>query len=224
MKENFRAIDGKKLRVLLDSYCSENHTNIYDLSKVAGYSASYIYDICKSGRIRNVGIDFLKKHCGIEYSQYMVKDGKPVGVDQKRFYKKRNKTVSDIDGKKLEAALDGYFAENGGNIYVLSESLGYSKKWLYDAIKTNRLPNVGIKLLKYECGIDFDQYKPEPKPEPVVENNKVEETKSEMSEQDMALMNTFFEKLDRIAVAIETMNDIQKKNSEYLEELKNMLK
>lgn len=219
-------IDGKKLAVLLRSYCAEENTNIYDLSRAAGYSQSWLYDICKSGRIRKAGIDFLKKNCGIDYSEYLSKDGKGVRDEKKYSYKKKHDVI-DIDGKKLESLLDEYFKTHGGNIYELSLEFGFSRKWLYDAIVTNRLRKVGINLIKYKCNIDLEDYLP--KPEPIVEEQpaETEESKKDISDEDkLALekLNEFLSKIDKIVDALDRLADIQQKNSESLEELKNMLK
>lgn len=203
-KSQFIPIDGKTLKVLITSWCAENHTNIYDLSKTAGYSASWLYDICKVGRIRKVGIDFLKKTCDINYESYRSANGDRVCAEAGSNFKKHADYVN-IDGKKLEALLNNWCSENETNIYDLSIKFGYSKKWLPEAIKYNRLRNVGVMLLKYETGIEYEDYK-YVEPEPVVKEEKKDISTDFGDQEAKEYLDKFLSRLDRIADALEELN------------------
>lgn len=205
----FININGQKLKHILTCWCKEHDTDIYELSRAAGYSNSWLYDICKVGRIRKVGVEFLGKHCGIKYAEYATSDGKRVPCPGKQGGYKKNPEFVDIDGKKLEELLQPYLKENGTSIYDLSVKFGFSKKWLPEAIKENRLCKVGISLIKYETGIDYEDYK-YVEPEPVKEEVKEEEKKdisTDAEDQEVKeYLDKFLSKLDRIADALEELN------------------
>ena len=205
----FININGQKLRVLLNSWCSEHNTNIYDLSKNAGYSMSWLYDICRAGRIRKVGVEFLHKHCGIEFREYCVEGNKervPYVAGKKAGFKKTSEYV-DIDGEKLKKLLMPYLAGKNTNIYDLSIKFGFSKRWLTEAIQNNRIRKVGVSLIEYETGIKLEDYK---YVEPVKEEVKEEEKKdisTDAEEQEVKeYLDKFLLRLDRIADALEELN------------------
>lgn len=206
----FININGQKLRVLLNSWCSEHNTNIYDLSKTAGYSMSWLYDICRAGRIRKVGVEFLHKHCGIEFREYCTESNKervPYVAGKKAGYKKTSEYV-DIDGEKLKKLLMPYLAGKNTNIYDLSIKFGFSKRWLTEAIQNNRIRKVGVSLIEYETGIKLEDYKyvePEPVKEEVKEEKDISKTDTE-DQEVREYLDKFLSKLDRIADALEELN------------------
>ncbi len=142
--------------------------------------------------------------------------------------KRDYKSFKDIDGKKLQNLLTSWCAENDSSIYKLSVSFGYSPTWLYDAIKHDRIRKVGVKLLQESCGIEFKDYRilpvAEVKKEEPVQEETAENTSDFTDDEGRKFLNDFLGKFERIATSLEALEKIQMRNSETLEELKNMLK
>lgn len=142
-----------------------------------------------------------------------------------------NTNFQEIDGNRLRVALDSWCAENNTSIYKLSTELGYSQIWLYDICKRGNIRKNAVKLLMDYCGIKYEDYKILPKKEEPEEPEKpadisVEEAMdtNEFTEEDKVLFKELFDKLERIAVAMEKQTEIQEKNSQNLETIINMLK
>lgn len=67
---NSKEIDSAKLEQILNAYCAGKGIALSDLSKETGFSRRYFADSLKRGTIRQPGINFLKRECGIDYEQY----------------------------------------------------------------------------------------------------------------------------------------------------------
>lgn len=116
MGKQLADIDGNKLRVLLNSWCSENSTNIYKLSEVFGYSQTWLYDVTKRGRIRKNGIKMLKDFCGIDYADYKMAPPKQE-VEETEVVEETVEETTDL--KEIAAALNKIAAIQERNAELL---------------------------------------------------------------------------------------------------------
>lgn len=67
---NAKPIDAEKLTALLETYCKGKGIILADLSRETGYSRRYFADALRRGALRQPGINFLERECGIKYEQY----------------------------------------------------------------------------------------------------------------------------------------------------------
>ena len=75
---NAKPIDSQKLEKLLSAYCKGKGIILADLSRETGYSRRYFADALRRGALRQPGINFLERECGIKYEEYALTEEKEV--------------------------------------------------------------------------------------------------------------------------------------------------